>query len=102
MAGRNERVRSKISKTANRISKAAKRGGETVVDAAKDAVDAAKDAARTIRERIEKLGLDTGESGSPLTSRTKQQLYNRARELDIPGRSSMTKDQLIQAIRRAQ
>lgn len=31
--------------------------------------------------------------------RTKDELLQRARELDIPGRSSMTKDELIKALR---
>ena len=36
-----------------------------------------------------------------LESLTKDQLYRRAREHDIPGRSSMTKEELIQALRSA-
>ena len=32
--------------------------------------------------------------------RTKQQLYERAKELDIPRRSAMTKDELARAIAR--
>jgi hypothetical protein len=43
----------------------------------------------------------TGNPNTPLEERTKRELYNRARELDITGRSSMTKDELVQAIRRA-
>ncbi|HEX2254113.1 MAG TPA: Ku protein [Thermoanaerobaculia bacterium] len=42
-----------------------------------------------------------GKASEPaLQEQTKDQLYDRARELDIPGRSSMTKDELIRAIRR--
>ncbi len=41
----------------------------------------------------------TGNPNSPLESRTVRQLYNRARELDVPGRSSMSKAELIRAIR---
>lgn len=37
-----------------------------------------------------------------LEDRTKEQLYARAQELEIDGRSSMTKDQLIAAIRAKQ
>ena len=37
-----------------------------------------------------------------LEDRTKDQLYARAQELEIEGRSQMTKDQLIEAIRAAQ
>lgn len=39
--------------------------------------------------------------GSALTRKTKAELYEQAQELDIPGRSSMTKDELIEAIRDA-
>lgn len=36
-----------------------------------------------------------------LSQRTKAELYERAKELDIPGRSSMTKEELARAIRRS-
>lgn len=42
----------------------------------------------------------TGNPRRPLTERTVKELRNRARELHIDGRSSMTKDDLIEAIRR--
>jgi hypothetical protein len=32
---------------------------------------------------------------------SKQELYERARELDLPGRSSMTKAELVRALRSA-
>ena len=38
---------------------------------------------------------------SPLKELTREELYQRARELDIPGRSSMTKAQLLRAIEKA-
>jgi hypothetical protein len=37
-----------------------------------------------------------------LEARTKEQLYTRAQELDIDGRSQMSKDELVAAIRGAQ
>jgi hypothetical protein len=37
-----------------------------------------------------------------LEERTKEQLYERAQELDIEGRSQMTKDELVDAIRASQ
>src|SRR5690606_16752270 len=37
-----------------------------------------------------------------LEARSKEELYARAKELDIEGRSKMTKDQLIRSIRAAQ
>ena len=44
----------------------------------------------------------TSGTGNPTTSleeRTRQELYNRARQLHIGGRSRMTKDELVRAIR---
>lgn len=45
-----------------------------------------------------KVGKAGGKSGS-YEDWTKEELYNRAQELDIEGRSSMTKDELIEALR---
>jgi hypothetical protein len=42
-----------------------------------------------------------GRAGHALEERNRQQLYDVARRLDIPGRSKMGKSQLIRAIRRA-
>lgn len=44
----------------------------------------------------------TGNPNTPLDQRSKQELYNRARQLEIEGRSNMTKADLIAAIRRRQ
>ena len=41
----------------------------------------------------------TGNPNQPLEERTKDELYNRAEELNVEGRSEMTKDELIEAIR---
>ena len=44
----------------------------------------------------------SGDGGSrDLESLTKQELYERAQELDIPGRSGMSKKQLVAALRRS-
>lgn len=40
-----------------------------------------------------------GGSSPPYEDWTKDELYDRARELDIDGRSTMTKDELIDALR---
>lgn len=42
----------------------------------------------------------TGNPNSGLEARTKQELYNRARELDVEGRSKMDKQELVRAIRK--
>lgn len=52
-------------------------------------------AANTSRSEVGKKG---GKSGS-YEDWTKDELYERAQELDIEGRSSMDKDELIEALR---
>lgn len=44
---------------------------------------------------------DGGPSREELRERTRDELYDRARELDVRGRSKMNKDALVEAIRRA-
>lgn len=41
----------------------------------------------------------TGNPNTKLEDRTRDELYNRAQQLDIAGRSKMNKDELVQAIR---
>ena len=43
----------------------------------------------------------TGKPGKPLEDRTKDELYNLAREMDIDGRSTMRKKELVSAIRKS-
>ena len=52
-------------------------------------------AANSSREEVGRRG---GE-GEDYDERTKDELLERARELDIEGRSSMSKDELIEALR---
>lgn len=63
-------------------------------------------AARTVNKQRRQKGKTpqkttqgTGNPNSRLEDRSKQELYNRAKELDISGRSKMTKDELVKAIR---
>jgi len=63
-------------------------------------------AARTVNKQRRKEGRTpnrstqgTGNPNAPLPERTKQELYNRARQLGIPGRSKMSKRDLVTAIR---
>lgn len=66
-------------------------------------------AARTVnkqrREEDRTPNKNSQGSGNPnhsLQDRSKQELYNRAKELNIKGRSSMNKKDLIKAIRQRQ
>lgn len=44
----------------------------------------------------------TGNPNAGLEDRTKEELYNRAKELHVEGRSRMTKQELVRAIRARQ
>ena len=64
-------------------------------------------AARTVNDQRRQEGRTpnkttrgTGNPRTDLESRSKRQLYNRAQELDIEGRSQMNKDELVSAIRK--
>lgn len=46
-------------------------------------------------------GKRSGQGSGP-RGRTKQQLYDDARRLNVPGRSTMTKPELAQAVRKAE
>ncbi len=63
-------------------------------------------AARTVNKRRREEGRTpnrrtsgTGNPNTRLEDRTRDELYNRARELDISGRSRMKKSELVEAIR---
>ena len=72
--------------------------------------DRAKEiAARTVNKQRRQEGRTpnqttqgTGNPNSSLEDRSKDELYNRARELDIHGRSRMKKRELVEAIRAQQ
>jgi plasmid stabilization system protein ParE len=66
-------------------------------------------AARTVNKQRRKEGRTpnkttqgTGNPQRPLEERSKQELYNRARQLELQGRSKMNKADLIEAIRNQQ
>ena len=69
--------------------------------------DKAKEiAARTVNKQRREEGRTpnrttqgTGNPNRSLEARSKRELYNRAKELDVEGRSSMSKDELVRAIR---
>lgn len=72
--------------------------------------DRAKEiAARTVNKQRREEGRTpnkttqgTGNPNTGLEARTRDELYNRAKELDIEGRSKMNKDELVRAIRKKQ
>jgi hypothetical protein len=55
------------------------------------------------RRRASRSGAARGgrKDDAKLDAATKEELYERAKQLDIPKRSGMTKRQLIEAIRRS-
>ena len=64
-------------------------------------------AARTVNKQRREEGRTpnrttqgTGNPSRSLEARSKQELSNRAKELDIEGRSAMSKDELARAIRK--
>lgn len=66
-------------------------------------------AARTVNKQRRQEGKTssrkssgTGNPKMQLESRTKEELYNRAKELSISGRSNMSKSELVSAIRSRQ
>jgi hypothetical protein len=64
---------------------------------------AARTVNRSRREEGRTPNRTTQGTGNPrrgLESRTRRELYNRAKDLDIRGRSDMTKSELVSAIRR--
>jgi hypothetical protein len=55
---------------------------------------------RNDERQYEKRTAGEGNPNVPLEQRTRDELYNLARELQIAGRGEMTKAELIEAIRR--
>ncbi len=82
---------------------------ESVQERGKSEERAKEIAARTVNKQRREEGRTpnrttqgTGNPTTALESRTKQELYNRAQELEIEGRSKMSKDELVRAIRERQ
>jgi hypothetical protein len=45
------------------------------------------------------VGWARSKAATPLDELTKEELYRRAQDADIPGRSEMSKDELVRALR---
>lgn len=83
---------------------------ESAQDRGKSKDRAQEIAARTVNKQRREEGRTksgrkttsgTGNPNQSLDDRSKQELYNRAKELDIDGRSRMDKGELVRAIRKA-
>lgn len=79
---------------------------KTQLDEGKSQDEAEEIASRTVNKQRREEGLTenattqgTGNPNTRLEERTKEELYNRAQELNIENRSKMDKDELIRAIR---
>ena len=79
---------------------------ESVKKKGKSTKRAKEIAARTVNKQRRKKGKKsnkttqgTGNPSTNLEDRSVQELYNRARQLNIKGRSKMVKSELVQAIR---
>lgn len=80
---------------------------ESALESGKSRGRAEEIAARTVNKGRRQEGRTpkrttqgTGNPSRALDDRTRAELYNRARELSIEGRSGMTKSELVAAIRR--
>ena len=79
---------------------------ESEIERGRTADKAAEIAGRTVNKQRREEGRTpnvrtqgTGNPNRSLDERSRDELYNRARQLAIPGRSSMTKQQLVEAVR---
>jgi plasmid stabilization system protein ParE len=82
---------------------------ESAKDRGKSTSRAKEIAARTVNKSRRQKGQTpnkttqgTGNPNTPLKDRSKQELYNRAKQLDVSGRSKMNKDDLVKAIKKKQ
>jgi hypothetical protein len=83
--------------TVKRAGPAVERAVNGVRSRATTAVSEARNTAR----KVTSTATDIPGSGTPYEDWTRDALYERATELDIEGRSGMTKDELIKALRSA-
>lgn len=90
-----EEVERNFSVVGKRADKAASRVGDEIDDAADDVVRADD----TAVSETSKAGASN--PTGPYENWTKDELYDRATQLDVDGRSSMNKSQLIRALRSA-
>jgi cell division septum initiation protein DivIVA len=92
-----------ISRSSDRVEQTARTGVNTVTGQARAQANATVDVAES--ESASLLGRATrsveGEATERLEEWSKADLYERAQQLDIDGRSTMSKKQLVSALRSA-
>ena len=91
-----ERAKSGAARAKRTATSAAKPASKTASGAARKGAGSAKRAGSKARSTARSAGGST----SRASGRTKEQLYQQAKRLDIEGRSSMTKAQLERAVSR--
>jgi hypothetical protein len=98
-----KQVTGQARSAAKRTAATAKGGASEVTGQARAQGERASGRIETIAGRTADRAIDAVDgspsSGTPYESWTKDELYERAQELDIDGRSTMNKRQLIQALR---
>ena len=90
---------SKRERQYEHIKQSAKERGRSDKRAKEIAARTVNKSRRQHGETPNKTSQGTGNPNTPLQDRSKQELYNQAKERDIVGRSKMNKEQLISAIR---
>lgn len=83
-----------------KIKQSARRRGASEERAKEIAARTVNKSRREHGETPNRTTQGTGNPNAPLEERSKRELYNRAQELDIEGRSRMRKAELIQAIQK--
>ncbi len=80
---------------------------QSELDAGRSPAKAAEIAGRTVNKARREEGRTpnkrtqgTGNPNAPLEELTRDELYNRAKERDISGRSRMSKGELVESLRR--
>lgn len=85
--------------TREEASRGAHRTTKTARKQAQRTRDQAAEATQDVKDQVAKATSDRPGAGVAYEEWTKAQLYERAQELDISGRSQMNKDELINALR---